>query len=130
MHSLTTIISIIVVTVMVTSQYAVADKNDDDTLITVFADADFAGNAAIFYVRKRGCTSVPTNINDQITSISFNATNRIPNCVAAFTESNCLGTRFLFLDNVPCLNNLALPACNSDNTISSFRQCVKKDFQF
>lgn len=124
MRLLTTFLYIIVVAM------AMARNHGDTrgTHITIFADANFAGSAAAITVRERGCTSVPTNLNDQITSISFNSTNRIPNCLFAFTEFNCVGTRFLFTDATVCLNNLATPPCNADNTISSFKSCEVRDF--
>lgn len=127
MRSLTTFLYIIVVAMAITSQSTMANKYGD-TQITIFADANFAGTAAAISVRERGCTSVPTNLNDQITSISFNSTNRVPNCLFAFTDFLCAGTRFLFTDATVCLNNLGTPPCNADNTISSFKSCEVIDF--
>lgn len=130
MQPLTTIVTIIIVTIL-TSKSTMANRRDrfrkGDDRITIFADANFAGSQAEIIIR-RECTTVPTNLNDQISSISFNSTSSLLNCVFGFTEFNCEGTRFLFTDATTCLNNLAAPACNSDNTISSFKACEVKDF--
>lgn len=129
MQSLTKILSLVIVTMVLLSKSTIANvRRRGDTTITIFADAEFAGNSATIDVSKSGCTSVPTNLNDKITSISFNSTNIIPNCVFGFTEFKCLGTRFMFRDSTICLNNLAAAPCNSDNTISSFKSCEVKDF--
>lgn len=127
MHSLTITVAVVIVTMMITPQSTMANINKN-TVITVFANADFAGTSATISVSDRGCTNVPTNLNDQITSISFGSTSRLPNCLFGFTEFGCRGTRFLFTDATTCLNNLAAAPCNSDNTISSFKSCEVRDF--
>lgn len=115
---------------MVTFQSTTANirENRRDVRIVVFADLNFAGSSAPIIVREKGCTSIPTNLNKQISSISFNSTNELPNCIFGFNNFNCIGTRFLFTDAVPCLNNLALPECNSDNIVTSFKKCSYSDF--
>lgn len=125
MCSLITIISVIAVVAL---QSTIANPNRKSTLITAFSDANFAGTQAPINVADRGCTTVPTNLIRQITSISFNSTSRTLNCIFGFSDFNCQGTRFEFTDGTTCLNNLATPPCASDNVISSFKGCELKDF--
>lgn len=129
MQFATTILSIIIVTIMITPKSTMANQRQD-VVLTLFADPEFAGTAATILVRKRKCTTVPTILNDKVSSISFNSTSENQNCVLGFTDFNCIGTRFTLFDGTTCLNNLAAPLCSSDNTISSFRTCEPKDFKF
>lgn len=98
------------------------------TWITIFDQANFAGTQTSILVNRKGCTSVPTSLNDRISSISFSSTNELPNCILAFRNPNCDGTRFQFNDGTTCLNDLANADCDADNTISSFKICERRDF--
>lgn len=130
MRSFITTLTILIVTLTMTStstaQIVLGTLKKGDTRITIYDEANFAGTSATFDVPKKGCTSVPTNLNDKISSISFFSkthTDNQPNCVLGFREHNCQGTRYVLTDVTPCLNNLADPNCNFDNAISSFKSC-------
>lgn len=129
MRSFITNLTILIVSLMMVSRSAAVANNGlkkGDTRVTIFDEANFGGLSATIDVVKKGCTSVPTNLNDKISSISFTAAtrnDRQPNCVLAYRNHNCEGTRYTLTDAVPCLNNLADPNCNFDNAISSFKSC-------
>ncbi len=131
MQLFTTILSIIIVTLMLTSESMGNRRTplrNGEVELSCYEQPEFAGTPTVFVVPARGCINVPTKINDKISSISFGINKQL-NCVFAYRNPNCDGTRNMLTDGTLCLNNLATPPCEFDKTISSFKACETKDLR-